>query len=152
MVDADAPDGRLLAAAEVLDRIGAGTIGGDVEVVREGWRCSPDVAEVLARVRPRSVEPMAAREVEVARILDEVAVPAVALVGGRGQPWLAQGCVVTAWRWEAVTGTAAPEDLGGLARRLREHTVGTFAYDAALRPVRGHPQRGRCRPARRRAG
>ena len=130
MATPDAADVRLVAAGEILDRLGAGTIGGEVEVVRDGLSLLAHRGEVLVRVRPRALEPMAAREVEIARILDEAAVPAATLVGGRGQPWLAQGCVVTAWRWEQLQGIATPEDLGRLARQLREHTVDTYAYDA----------------------
>lgn len=120
-------DPRWTAAVEVLDRIN--TSATPPTLVREGLSLLVRQDGVLIRSRLRPEEPIAAREVEVGRALAEAGVPVVPLVGGRGQPWVVDGCVVTAWRWEDVTGVAAPADLGLLARRLREQTVGTHVFD-----------------------
>ncbi len=120
-------DPRWAAAVEVLDRINASAT--PPELVREGLSLLVRQDGVLVRSRLRSEEPVAAREVEVGRALAEAEVPVVPLVGGRGQPWIVGGCVVTAWRWEEVFGQPTPADLGGLARSLRERTVGTHAFD-----------------------
>jgi hypothetical protein len=120
-------DPRLAAAHAVLDRVGAS--GADA-IIRDGLSLLVRRGDVLARVRPRTEEPVAAREVEVAEALAEVQVPCVALTGG-GQPWIEGGCVVTTWRWVDAVGDASPSDQGGLARLLRERTVGTVAFDVA---------------------
>ncbi len=120
-------DPRWAAAVEVLDRINASAT--PPVLVREGLSLLVRQDAVLVRSRLRSEEPVAAREVEVGRALAEAGVPVVSLVGGTGQPWLVDGCVVTAWRWEDVTGAPSPADLGGLARALRERTVGTHVFD-----------------------
>ena len=120
-------DPRWRAAVEVLDRINASAT--PPTLVREGLSLLVRQDGVLVRSRFRSDEPVAAREVEVGRALADAGVPAVPLVGGRGQPWVVDGCVVTAWRWEDVIGTSTPADLGALARVLREQTVGTVVYD-----------------------
>jgi hypothetical protein len=120
-------DPRWAAAVEVLDRINASVT--PPELVREGLSLLVRQDDVLVRSRLRSQEPVAAREVEVGRALADAGVPAVPLVAGRGQPWLVDGCVVTAWRWEQVVGTPTPADLGGLARSLRERTAGTHVFD-----------------------
>jgi hypothetical protein len=120
-------DPRWSAAVEVLDRINASAT--PPLLVREGLSLLVRQDGVLVRSRLRSDEPVAAREVEVGRALADAGVPVVPLVGGRGQPWLVDGCVVTAWRWEEVTGVAAPADLGRLAGALRERTVGTHVHD-----------------------
>jgi hypothetical protein len=120
-------DPRWRAALEVLDRVN--TSDSPATVVREGLSLLVRQDDVLVRVRPRAAEPVAAREVEVARALLAAEVPVTALVGGRGQPWLAAGCVVTAWRWIETTGPATPAHLGRLARDLRERTVGGHVFD-----------------------
>jgi len=120
-------DPRWAAAVKVLDRINASAT--PPELVREGLSLLVRQDRVLVRSRLRSEEPVAAREVEVGRALAEAEVPVVPLVGGRGQPWIVDGCVVTAWRWEEVAGVPTPADLGGLARSLRERTVGTHVFD-----------------------
>ena len=125
----DPGDPRWRAAVEVLDRLNASAT--PPVVVRDGLALLVRQDDVLVRARPRAEEPVAAREVEVARALLEADVPVVPLVGGRGQPWVIGGCVVTAWRWEEVTGPVRPADLGALARSLRERTVGTYAFDVA---------------------
>ncbi|WP_426573539.1 phosphotransferase [Aquihabitans sp. McL0605] len=120
-------DPRWRAALEVLDRLNSSS--SPTTVVREGLSLLVRQDDVLVRVRPRNEEPVAAREVEVARALLAAEVPVAALVGGVGQPWLVEGCVVTAWRWCETVGTASPAHLGHLARTLRESTVGTHAFD-----------------------
>ncbi|MGN6695065.1 MAG: aminoglycoside phosphotransferase family protein [Aquihabitans sp.] len=124
---AEGTDPRWAAAVEVLDRINASAT--PPTIVREGLSLLVRQDGVLVRSRLRSEEPVAAREVEVARALAEAGVPTVPLVAGKGQPWLVEGCVVTAWRWEEVTGVASSADLGGLARVLRERTVGSHVFD-----------------------
>ncbi|MCU1371962.1 MAG: aminoglycoside phosphotransferase [Ilumatobacteraceae bacterium] len=123
----DSTDPRWRAAVEVLDRINASAT--PPVLVREGLSLLVRQDGVLVRSRLRSDEPVAAREVEVGRALADAGVPSVPLVGGLGQPWIVDGCVVTAWRWEEVTGVASPADLGSLARSLRERTAGTYAFD-----------------------
>ena len=120
-------DPRWAAAVEVLDRINASAT--PPTLVREGLSLLVRQDGLLVRSRLRSEEPVAAREVEVARALADAEVPSVPLVAGRGQPWVVDGCVVTAWRWEEVAGAPSPADLGGLARALRERTVGTNVFD-----------------------
>ncbi len=120
-------DPRWAAAVEVLDRINASAT--PPVVVRDGLSLLVRQDGVLVRSRPRSEEPVAAREVEVGRALSDAGVPVVPLVGGTGQPWIVDGCVATAWRWEDVAGAPAPADLGALARSLRERTVGTHVFD-----------------------
>ena len=120
-------DPRWTAAVEVLDRINASAT--PPTLVREGLSLLVRQDGVLVRSRLRSDEPVAAREVEVGWALAAAGVPAVPLVGGRGQPWVVDGCVVTAWRWEDVVGSASPADLGMLAASLRERTVGTHVFD-----------------------
>lgn len=124
---AEGTDPRWTAAVEVLDRINASAT--TPTLVREGLSLLVRQDGVLVRSRLRSEEPVAAREVEVARALADAGVPAVPLVAGKGQPWLVDGCVVTAWRWEEVTGAPSSADLGGLARALRERTVGSYVFD-----------------------
>ena len=125
----DAADPRWLAAVAVLARINASAT--PPTVVREGLSLLVRQDGVLVRSRPRAQEPVAAREVEVAGALAEADVPVASLVGARGQPWLEGGCVVTAWAWADTIGVAGPAHLGGLARRLRDNTVGTHAFDVA---------------------
>lgn len=120
-------DPRWAAAVEVLDRLNRSAT--PPAIVRTGLSLLVRQDGVLVRSRLRPEEPVAAREVEVARALAEVDVPSVPLVGGREQPWIVDGCVVTAWRWEEVVGAASSADLGVLARALRERTVGTVVYD-----------------------
>jgi hypothetical protein len=124
---AEGTDPRWDAAVEVLDRVNASAT--PPVLVREGLSLLVRQDRVLVRSRLRSEEPVAAREVEVSRALEAAAVPSVPLVGGLGQPWIVGGCVVTAWRWEEVTGAPSPGDLGSLARALRERTAGTYAFD-----------------------
>ncbi len=126
---AEGADARLAAARTVLDRLNSSA--SPLVVVRDGLSLLVRQDQVLVRVRPRALEPMAAREVEVAAALAEAGVATVAQVAPRGQPWVEDGCVVTAWRWEETVGEATPEDLGGLAGALRERTVGTYAHDVA---------------------
>jgi aminoglycoside phosphotransferase (APT) family kinase protein len=120
-------DPRWRAAVEVLDRLNSSA--SPHELVREGLSLLVRQDDVLVRARPRSQEPTAAREVEVAKALGEAEVPVTQLVGAKGQPWLVDGCVVTAWRWQETIGDAGPRDLGLLARDLREQTAGTFVHD-----------------------
>jgi hypothetical protein len=124
---AEGTDPRWLAAVEVLDRINASAT--PPMLVRDGLSLLVRQDGVLVRSRLRSEEPVAAREVEVARALADAGVPTVPLVAGRGQPWLVDGCVVTAWRWEDVTGRPSSAELGGLARALRERTTGSYVFD-----------------------
>lgn len=126
---ADAPDPRFEAARAVLDRLNASA--SPLEVVRDGLALLVRQDDVLVRVRPRSQEPVALREVEVGRALAEAEVPVVPLVGGRGQPWVEGGHVVTAWAWRETVGRAGPVAIGVLAAALRERTVGSFAFDVA---------------------
>lgn len=120
-------DARWTAAIAVLDRINSSAT--PPSLIREGLSLLVRQDGVLVRSRLRTEEPIAAREVEVARALADAGVPSVPLVAGKGQPWIVDGCVVTAWRWEEVSGAATPTDLGGLARSLRERTVGTHVFD-----------------------
>lgn len=123
----DGSDPRWSAAVTVLDRINASATA--PTLVREGLSLLVRQDGVLVRSRLRSEEPVAAREVEVGRALTDAGVPVVPLVGATGQPWVVDSCVVTAWRWEEVTGTASPADLGRLARSLRERTTRTHVHD-----------------------
>ncbi len=123
----DAADPRWAAAIDVLDRLG--TRGVEPEVVRDGLSLLVRQGDVVVRARRRSEEPIAAREVEVARALAAAEVPSVALVVGQNQPWVVEGCAVTAWSWVSTVGPASPADLGVLARDLRERTAGTYSYD-----------------------
>lgn len=120
-------DGRWAAAVAVLDRLNSSAT--EPVEVRRGLSLLVRQDDVLVRVRPRTAEPVAAREVEVARALAEAGVACTELVGGRGQPWVEEGCVVTAWRWEQTVGAASPADVGHLARDLRERTAGTYVHD-----------------------
>lgn len=120
-------DPRWRAALDVLGRLG--TRDATPEVVREGLSLLVRQGDVVVRVRRRSEEPIAAREVEVARVLAEAEVPCAALVVGQKQPWVVEGCAVTAWAWVDTLGPASPADLGLLARDLRERTAGTYSYD-----------------------
>ena len=122
-------DPRFVAARTVLDRLNASV--SPVVAVREGLSLLVRQDEVLVRVRRRAAEPVALREVEVARALAEAGVPAVRLVAGRGQPWVEDGCVVTAWAWHETSGSPSPAALGALARTLRERTLGTFVHEVA---------------------
>lgn len=135
----DAPDLRLDAARAALQRVGVDPAS--AAVVRDGLSLLVRADGVLLRVRPRAEEPVAAREVEVARALAEAEVPAVRLVEGTSQPWAVGASVVTAWAWVDVTGAATSAELGGLARVLHERTVGTHVYDVArfdpLAAIRG---------------
>jgi hypothetical protein len=121
----DHSDPRLVAAHAVFERLGA---TGDASVVRDGLSLLVRRGNVLVRVRPRAQEPVAAREVEVARALAGAQVPTVPLLGA-GQPWIEGATVITAWRWLDTVGEASPSDQGGLARLLRERTVDAVAFD-----------------------
>lgn len=123
----DHADARWHAALAVLDRINASA--SPAEVIREGLSLLVRQDRVLVRARPMAAEPVAAREVEVARALLAAEVPTAPLVAGRGQPWVEDGCVVTAWAWCEAVGAASPADVGSLARSLRERTGGTHAFD-----------------------
>ncbi|MCU1358553.1 MAG: aminoglycoside phosphotransferase [Acidimicrobiales bacterium] len=101
----------------------------DVEVLRDGLSLVVRRGATLLRVRPRSLEPVADREVGVARVLEAVGVPTTPLDGSQ-QPRLVAGSVVTAWRWVEPVGVAGPAEIGVLARMLRSRTVGGPAYDA----------------------
>lgn len=122
-------DPRWGAARRVLDRLNSSA--SPLVEVRDGLSLIVRQDEVLVRVRPRSLEPVALREVEVARALAEAGVRAVPLVAGRGQPWTEDGCVVTAWAWRETVGVARPDDLGRLAAELRTRTVGTYVHEVA---------------------
>jgi aminoglycoside phosphotransferase (APT) family kinase protein len=122
-------DARLEAARVVLHRLTARR--SPLSVIRDELSLLVRQDEVLVRVRPRAAEPTAAREVEVAGVLAEAGVPALALVEPSGQPWVEGNWVLTAWRWHDTIGAATPEDLGTLACLLHERTAGTFAYDVA---------------------
>lgn len=122
-----AADPRWSAAVDVLGRLG--TPGVEPVIVRDGLSLLVRQGEVVVRARRRSEEPIAAREVEVARALAAAEVPTVALVVGQKQPWVVEGCAVTAWSWVDTVGPASPADLGVLARDLRERTAGTYSYD-----------------------
>ena len=122
-------DPRWPVAADALDRAGAGP--GEMAVVRDGHSLLIRRGEVVVRVRPRSQEPVAAREVAVALALAGAGVPITLLVSAEGQPWHLGSWVVTAWEWAEATGSAGPADLGSLAGLLRERTSGGMAYDVA---------------------
>ena len=125
----DGSDARWAAAVAVLDRVNSSAT--EPVEVRRGLSLLVRQDDVLVRVRPRAAEPVAAREVEVARALADAGVPCTELVGGRGQPWVEDGHVVTAWRWEETVGSPTPADVGRLARDLRERTVGTYVHDVS---------------------
>lgn len=122
-----ADDPRRAAAAVALERAGAAP--GEVEIVRDGLSLLARRGDVLVRIRPRSQEPVAAREVAVAEVLAEASVPVTSLVSPAGQPWLVDRWVATAWRWVAPAGAAGPADIGGLARTLAERTADGPAFD-----------------------
>lgn len=122
-------DHRLQAATDVLSLLGVA--GDGPTVIREGLSLLVRKGDALVRSRVRSQEPVAAREVEVARALAEAGVPAAHLYGTGSQPWVIDASVVTAWEWIDVVGTASPTHLGALAAVLRERTVDTYAYDVA---------------------
>jgi hypothetical protein len=121
-----ADDPRWAAAIEGLDRAAAGP--GDPVVVRDGAALLVRRGDVVVRVRPLSLEPVAAREVEVALVLDGARVPATPL-SGTGQPWFIGPMVVTAWVWTTSVRDAGPTELGALAGVLRERTVGGPAFE-----------------------
>lgn len=125
----DPADPRWFAALQALDQAGAELA--EPEVVRDGLSLLVRGGDTLVRVRRRDQEPVAAREVEVALALAVAEVPVTPLVPGLRQPLLTDRWVVTAWRWIDARRPAVPEDLGSLARLLREHTVGTYVYDVA---------------------
>lgn len=114
-------DHRLDAAGKVFEVLG---VEGPSEIVRDGLSLLVRRSEVLLRVRDRSAEPVAAREVEVARALQESGVSATRLVD---ESLLVEGsCVVTAWRWYDVVRPSTPTDCAVLARSLRERTRDHF--------------------------
>lgn len=117
---------RWEAAIEVLDRVAPG--GDRPTVLREGLSLLVRRGPAVVRVRPRSDEPIAAREVEVAEALTEALVPHTSLAGPPGQPYVVGSSVVTAWRWVDAVSAATPTDLGELAAALLERTTGGAAY------------------------
>jgi hypothetical protein len=122
-------DPRWEVAIGALDRAGAAP--GDPVVVRDGLSLLVRRADVVVRVRRRSLEPVAAREVAVATTLAEAGVPVTPLAYGDDQPWIVGNCAVTAWQWLEGTGPVGPTELGALAYALRERTVGGPVHDVA---------------------
>ena len=120
-------DPRCDVANQALDRSGAGS--GELIVVRDGLSLLARRGDVVVRVRPRSEEPVAAREVAVALALADAAVPVTTLVDPGDQPWTIGASVVTAWSWSASIGSAGPAELGTLARMLAQQTGGGPAYE-----------------------
>lgn len=120
-------DPRWDVANQALDR--AGAAAGELTVVRDGLSLLARRGGVVVRVRPRSEEPVAAREVAVAMALADAAVPVTVLVDPGEQPWIVGASVVTAWSWSASTGLAGPAELGTLARMLAERTGGGPAHE-----------------------
>lgn len=95
-------------------------------VVRDGHSLLVRRGAVGVRVRPIEQEAVARREVAVARALRECGVPHAPLVDvdGSDQPLVVGSTVVTGWRWVDAVGPASASDLGALARRLHDGTVG----------------------------
>src|SRR4051812_45923465 len=122
-------DPRWEIAISALDR--AGATAGEAVTIRDGLSLLVRRQDVVVRVRRRSLEPVAAREVAVAGILAEAGVPVTPLVAGDHQPWVIANYVVTAWQWLEGTGPVGPTELGGLAYALRERTADGHVYDAA---------------------
>lgn len=98
-------------------------------MVRDGLSLLVRRGGVVVRVRPRGLEPVAAREVAVARLLAHAGVPSTPLVEPEAQPWRIDGSVVTAWRWVDAVDEAGPTALGALAGELRRRTAGASALD-----------------------
>jgi len=117
-------DPRLLAAAQTLERFGADLA--QSVVVRDGLSLLVRSGRTLVRVRESSGEPVALREVEVARALQEADVPAVKLLAGETQPWVNGKFIVTAWQWHEVVRPTTPRDSGLLAKTLRERTANSY--------------------------
>ncbi len=121
------PDDPRLTVAR---RVGARLVGqaqrstSSVEVIRDGAALVVRVGSSLIRVRPDTPtdRAVAEREVAVARHLEGVAVPVTPLVDGDRQPWTVGDHIVTAWEWIPPGPSTDSEDLGRLARTLREHT------------------------------
>lgn len=95
---------------------------GPREIVRDGASLLVHRGDVLVRVRTGEGGHVAEREVALARRLLEDGVPVTPLVGD-AQPWTIEGWAVTAWRWCPPVRDAGPDDLGALARLLRERTA-----------------------------
>ena len=115
-------DPRLVVADRALDRAGADGGPDASVVVREGLSLLVRRHDVVVRIRDRTQEPTAVREVAVARALAAVGVAHTALVDPDAQPWAIEGSVVTAWRWTDPVRTAEPADLGSLVATMRART------------------------------
>lgn len=134
---APVPDPRTLAGTQALDRIAPAGPGGRSAptVVRDGAALLLRRGDGLVRVRPvPDGLGVAEREVRLARLLAEHDVPVTELLGD-GQPWEAEGCVITAWRWSSGGEPLEPATLGRLARTLRERTVDAVLTVPVLDPV-----------------
>lgn len=127
-------DPRWSAVLEGLAQAGAPTAAVPA-VVRDGAALLVRAGPVLIRVRPADGDAVARREVEVASVLATAGVPVTPLVAPTDQPWAIGDTVVTAWQWVDVVAPAGPDDLGLLARALRERTIGAAARVATFDPI-----------------
>lgn len=107
-----------VAAGAGLDASGAGV-----------WRAGSAVlvglpqVPALARVDEPARAADAERQVAVARLLAEVGVPAVEVVGPVDQPVASPAGPVTVWAWVPPTGPAVgPGEMGAAARLLHDRT------------------------------
>ncbi len=128
---ASGPEARLSAAERVLDRLVAvrpvaskPVVPFASEVIRDGAALLVRRGPVLVRVRPNNEanRDLARREVQFASMFEAFGVPVTPLVEPADQPWIVSGNVVTAWSWVEPSTPSGPNDLGLLARTLRERT------------------------------
>lgn len=111
-------------------------VSGVDEIVRDGAALLLRRGEVLLRIRPRAGEAVAEREVAIARRLAAAGVPITPLLEDAVVE--RDGVFVTIWRWVDASRPATVEDLGRLARMLRERlTEGDGASVPRFDPL-GH--------------
>src|SRR4051812_38338442 len=109
-------DPRWEIAISALDR--AGATAGEAVTIRDGLSLLVRRQDVVVRVRRRSLEPVAAREVAVAGILAEAGGPVTPLVARDDQPWGIANYVVTAWQWLQGTGPGGATQAAAPAHTL----------------------------------
>lgn len=82
-------------------------------------------AGVMARIDRADRAEMVAGHVAVARLLEDLGVPAVRLAARRAEPTVTPTGVVTLWRYLTFDDrSATPEEIGAASRRLHEATAG----------------------------
>lgn len=106
---------QLQVGRELLADLGA---AGIEEVVRDGAALLLRRGEVLLRIRPAAGAEVARREIAVARRLMGAGVPVTPLL--EESVVERAGLFITVWRWVEAGRMAVAEDLGALARAIRE--------------------------------